>query len=84
MVWARVENEIESEGFLKDWFGDRFNVMVDARMRESLEYFLIPPDQLNVALSIAQHFQGTNGGGATSANSARAFAEASKDPAVLA
>ena len=60
VVWARAENSIKSEGFLKDWFGDRFNVMVDARMRESREFFLVPPDQLNVALSIAEHFEGTN------------------------
>ena len=48
VVWARVKKVIESERFFISWFGDRFDVFRDSR-----EFFLVPPAQVNIALSIA-------------------------------
>ena len=48
VVWARVKKVIESERFFISWFGDRFDVLRDSR-----EFFLVPPAQVNIALSIA-------------------------------
>ena len=47
VLWARVKNVIESERFFISWFGDRFDVLRDSR-----EFFLVPPAQVNIALSL--------------------------------